>query len=217
MEINDDKYKMVSGTSQGEYKEKGSKFIAYACPITDLDQMEQHLLELKKIHPKSRHICYAYRLGFDGNVFRANDDGEPSGTAGRPILGTIDSFEVTNSLIAVIRYFGGTKLGASGLIQAYRSAAQDAMTNAEIIEKTITEKYIIHFDYAHLGIVMNTIKSLEINISALVTESSPYLEVEFPKSQIQHNIDSIKAEILQRPIEDIKHDTEIDYLKIEPL
>lgn len=209
---NADKYRMVDSQSTGEYKEKGSKFMAYVFPVCDPSEVEHHLQELKKMHPKSRHICYGYRIGFDGNTFRANDDGEPSGTAGRPILGTIDGFGITNTLIAVVRYFGGTKLGVSGLIQAYKSAARDAMIKADISEKIIGEEYLISFDYGHMGVVMDAVKNLEIEIIQLYTEDKPSLLVNLPRSEVQHYLNSIKAALLDRPLEDVHEDTEIDYL-----
>ena len=115
-----DHYKTVAGPAHGEYKDRGSKFLAYAFPVYAEEEWQARLEEVRREHPKARHHCYAYRLGLDGNNFRANDDGEPSGTAGRPILGQIDSFELVNILVIVVRYFGGTLLGASGLINAYR-------------------------------------------------------------------------------------------------
>ncbi|MDV7392848.1 YigZ family protein, partial [Arthrospira platensis SPKY1] len=118
-----DTYRTLSGPSTGEFRDRGSKFLAYAFPVYTDEEIGLHLEEVRKLHPKARHHCYAYRLGLDGNHFRANDDGEPSGTAGRPILGQIDSFGLCNVLLVVTRYFGGTLLGTSGLINAYKLSA----------------------------------------------------------------------------------------------
>jgi uncharacterized YigZ family protein len=132
-----DTYLTIAATSLGEFKEKGSKFLAYAYFVSNESDIKEKLDLLKKEHFKATHHCYAYRLGTDGKNYRANDDGEPSGTAGRPILGQIDSFGLTNLLIVVVRYYGGTKLGTSGLINAYRESAKEALSNAEKIEKII--------------------------------------------------------------------------------
>jgi len=135
-----DQYQTIFESSIGEFKDRGSKFIAYAYPVYTEKDWQKHLEEVKKLHFKARHHCYAYRLGLDGNQFRANDDGEPSGTAGRPILGQIDSFGLTNVFVVVVRYFGGTKLGTSGLINAYRESTATAFRNAQIIEKTVEKQ-----------------------------------------------------------------------------
>jgi uncharacterized YigZ family protein len=128
-----DTYQTLAQPAIGEFRDRGSKFIAYAYNVYTDEQIKNHIARLWKEHPKACHICYAYRLGLDKNNFRANDDGEPSGTAGKPILGQIDSFQVTHVLVAVVRYFGGTLLGTSGLIQAYRAATQEALSQAHII------------------------------------------------------------------------------------
>ncbi|MBR8536120.1 YigZ family protein [Carboxylicivirga sediminis] len=159
-----DKYKTIENASEGIYKEKGSKFITYAYPVSDEDEVKEHIAELKKQYYDARHHCYAWQLGVDGKHFRANDDGEPSGTAGKPILGQIRSHDLTNILIVVIRYFGGTKLGTSGLIRAYKEGSIDAINNATIIEKTINDYYRINFDYGVMNDVMKVIKDENPNI-----------------------------------------------------
>jgi len=156
-----DSYKTIQATSEGIYKEKGSKFIAYAFPVTCEDDIKNEIATLKKEYYDARHHCYAYMLGADKKNFRANDDGEPSSTAGKPILGQILSSELTNILIVIVRYFGGTKLGVSGLIHAYKTAALDAISNADIIEKTVNDIYEIHFDYLVMNDVMRIIKEEE--------------------------------------------------------
>ncbi|MFT7606590.1 MAG: putative YigZ family protein, partial [Saprospiraceae bacterium] len=143
-----DLYKTIVAPSIGEFKDRGSKFIAYAYPVYTEEEWQEHLNTVKKEHFKARHHCFAFRIGLDKNNFRANDDGEPSGTAGRPILGQIDSFELTNVFVVVVRYFGGTKLGVSGLINAYKNATIDAFQQATIIEKTVEDIYKISFHYA---------------------------------------------------------------------
>ena len=159
-----DEYKTIQAASEGIYKEKGSKFIAYAYPIESEEETKEIIDSLKRQYYDARHHCFAWQLGMDGMNFSTNDDGEPSGTAGKPIHGQILSHELTNILIVVVRYFGGTKLGTSGLIQAYREAAADAIANAEIITKTIDNCYTILFEYADMNDVMRIIKEEEPNI-----------------------------------------------------
>lgn len=154
----EDTYKTVHKTSEGIYKEKGSKFIAIAVPVGNEDEVKDKLAEIKKEYHDARHHCYAYRLGFDKSVYRINDDGEPSGTAGRPIYGQIISKDLTNILVVVIRYFGGTKLGVSGLISAYKTSTKDALENAEILEKKIEDIYQVNFEYENMNDVMKIIK-----------------------------------------------------------
>jgi len=160
----DDVYKTIEAPSQGLYKEKGSKFLAFALPIENENEIKQHLTELKTKYYDARHHCFAWQLGIDGSNYRSNDDGEPSGTAGKPIYGQIRSFELTNIIIIVVRYFGGTKLGTSGLINAYKSAAADAINQANIIEKTIDVDLKIKFPYEAMNDVMRVIKEEEPNI-----------------------------------------------------
>jgi uncharacterized YigZ family protein len=157
-----DTYKTIRSVSTGLYKEKGSKFISAAWPVSDETEIRSILEGIRKEHHEARHHCYAYQLGSREISWRANDDGEPSGTAGRPILGQIRSFGLTNVLIVVSRYFGGTLLGVSGLINAYRSAANDALGNAEIIDHIIQESYEITYPYASMNDVMKIIKEEDI-------------------------------------------------------
>ena len=154
-----DEYKTILQTSEGIFRDRGSKFLATALPLRNLEQVDEHLHASRKQHPKARHHCYAYRLQPDGAQFRTNDDGEPSGTAGRPLLGQIDSFGLTNVMIIVVRYFGGTKLGTSGLINAYRSAAREALSEATISQQTVKAFYRIAFDYGKMSEVMSAVKS----------------------------------------------------------
>jgi len=160
----EDTYKTISAKSEGYFKDKGSKFIAYAWPVSNEDEIKEILTEIKKEHHNARHHCYAWRLGTEEITWRANDDGEPSSTAGRPILGQLQSFDVTNVFIVVVRYFGGTLLGTSGLINAYKTAAADALSSARIVTKTIEVKYKLHFTYPHMNDVMQIIKQENLNI-----------------------------------------------------
>ncbi len=154
----EDTYKTIAAASEGLFKDKGSKFIAYAFPVTSEDQIKEIIQTIKKEHYSARHHCYAWRLGHEKLLFRANDDGEPSSTAGKPILGQIQSFDLTNILIVVVRYFGGTLLGVSGLINAYRNAAFDAINQAEIVEKLVEKDLLIEFDYGVMNDVMKLFK-----------------------------------------------------------
>ena len=159
--VMDDIFKTIEKPAEGYLTEKKSKFISYIFPVKDTDQVKELLDEYRKKYYDARHVCWAYMLGEKRDEFRSNDDGEPSGTAGRPILGQINSYELTNVLILVIRYFGGTLLGTGGLIKAYKEAAEAAILNAEILEKTIDEKFTIHFDYTILNEVMRILKQFE--------------------------------------------------------
>ena len=144
-------YQTLKSPIQAEFKDKGSRFLAFAYPVLTAEQVKKHVDDLRQEHHKARHWCYAYRLGVDGNQFRANDDGEPSGSAGRPILGQIDSFELTDVLVVVVRYFGGTLLGVPGLIHAYKTSTQMALENAQIIEKNIEKTVRIRCEYPYLN------------------------------------------------------------------
>ena len=154
----EDTYNTIKKTSRGLYKEKGSKFIALAFPVHTEEEVKIKLDEVRKEYHDARHHCYAYVLGFDKSAHRFNDDGEPSGTAGRPIFGQLQSFDLTNILIVVVRYFGGIKLGVSGLITAYRSAAKDAIENTDIVKLTINDEYELSFEYPLMNEVMRVIK-----------------------------------------------------------
>jgi uncharacterized YigZ family protein len=154
----DDIYKTIETTGQGLYKEKGSRFISFAIPVLNETEVKRELELLRNKYHDARHHCYAYVIGFDKNGSRANDDGEPSGTAGRPILGQIVSADLTNTLIVVIRYFGGIKLGVSGLIQAYRTAAKEAIGQTNIISRIVSDIYELEFSYITMNDVMRIIK-----------------------------------------------------------
>jgi uncharacterized YigZ family protein len=154
----DDTYRTIKGPAEGLYKEKGSKFLAFAFPVRSTDEVKQHLEALRKEYFDARHHCYAYILGATKDVYRVNDDGEPSGTGGRPIHGQLLSADLTDTLIVVVRYFGGVLLGASGLANAYKTAARDAIEHAEIVEKTIDVRYRLQFEYVLMNDVMRIVK-----------------------------------------------------------
>ncbi|GHS91560.1 hypothetical protein FACS1894174_07030 [Bacteroidia bacterium] len=153
-----DSYKTIAKTSEGYITEQRSKFISYALPVSTPEEVKEYVDAYRKQYYDARHVCWAYMLGNERANFRVNDDGEPSSTAGKPILGVINSNGLTDILIIVIRYFGGVKLGTGGLIVAYRAAAQDAITNAEIIEKTVDEDITIVFEYPFLNGIMKIVK-----------------------------------------------------------
>jgi uncharacterized YigZ family protein len=153
-----DSYKTIKDIAEGQYSEKRSKFLAFALPVSSVDEVKAIVAEYQKKYYDARHVCYAYMLGAERLEFRANDNGEPSGTAGKPILGQINSNELTNILIIVVRYFGGVKLGTSGLIVAYRLAAAEAIANAEVIEKTVDVDVTFTFEYPFMNEVMRIIK-----------------------------------------------------------
>lgn len=171
-ELHSDTYKTIKNVSTGVFREKGSRFLASACPVKGEDEIKSILDATRKEHHTARHHCYAYVLGQDGTTWRANDDGEPSGTAGRPILGQIRSYSLSNVLLIVTRYFGGTLLGVSGLINAYKSAAGSALENAEIIDHIMQEFYEIKYPYPAMNEVMKIVKE------EMVIQSDHFFDLE---------------------------------------
>jgi uncharacterized YigZ family protein len=157
-------YYTIDKPAVAEYKDRGSKFIGYAFPILSIDDFKKRLDEIKKEHPKATHHCFAYRLGTDKTSYRVYDDGEPSGTAGKQILGQIDSKELTNVLIVVVRYFGGSLLGIPGLIQAYKISASLAIQVSSMIQKPVEIIYLLQFDYTMMNTIMNVVKQLNCSI-----------------------------------------------------
>lgn len=188
-----DSYRTIAAPSTGEFKDRGSKFIAYAWPVRTESEALEHLEGLRKEHFKARHHCFAWRFEPDGNRFRANDDGEPSGTAGRPILGQIDSFSLTYVVVVVVRYFGGTLLGASGLIQAYREAAAEALRSAEIIECLVKDFFLLDFDYALMPDVMNAVKKMDLEIVRQNFEDRGHIEIAIRQSETAATLSRLKA------------------------
>ena len=159
-----DSYLTIRTQSSGLYKSKGSKFLSFAHPVKDTEEVKNLIADYKKQYHNARHVCYAYVLGPERDDFRFNDDGEPSGTAGKPILGQINARNLTNVLVVVVRYFGGILLGTGGLVTAYREAASDALEQAEIIEKTVDSGIRIEFEYPDIEVIMSTIRACEAEI-----------------------------------------------------
>ncbi len=155
-----DSFKSIAAESKGLFKDNGSRFIAHAYPVETEEEVKEIVAALKKEYFDARHHVYAYRLGYQGDKFRANDDGEPSGSSGRPVLGQIDSNGLSDILVVVVRYFGGIKLGIPGLIRAYKSATADAIANAEIVEKIASRFYRVHFGYMSMNSVMKVFKDM---------------------------------------------------------
>lgn len=182
--MNEDTYVTIEQPSEGLFKDKGSKFIAYAYPFKGEGSLKDILGELKALHPKARHYCWAYRISQDRNVFRINDDGEPSGTAGRPILNALLSKDVTDIIVVVVRYFGGTLLGVPGLINAYKSATVDAIDNGLLVEKTVNETIAIRFDYLQMNSVMRLVKEENLTILKQEFDNTCWIEIEVRKMQV---------------------------------
>jgi uncharacterized YigZ family protein len=178
-----DQYLTIKDSGEGLYKEKGSKFISLAIFVQDEDEVKERLLEIKKRFYDARHHCYAYRLSLESDQFRSNDDGEPSGSAGKPILNQIYSYEMFHVLVVVVRYFGGTKLGVSGLVSAYKTAAREALENAVFEMRFITGIFRITCDYPMVDQVMRMIKEEDLKVLKQQFELNCKLEVEVKKSQ----------------------------------
>lgn len=185
-------YNTIEQPAEAEYKDRGSKFIAYALPLNDAPAFKKKLLTLKKEHPKAAHFCFAYRIGMDGNNFRVTDDGEPSGTAGKPILGQIDSKEVVDIAIIVVRYFGGTLLGVPGLINAYKMAALLVLQVVPIVQKPVLVKYSLQFDYTQMNEVMLILRQLNCVIFAQENQLFSMLKVGVPKNRKEELVYKIK-------------------------
>ncbi len=174
-----DEYSSISGESTGLFKDRGSKFIAIAVPVNSTEAIKEILDNIKKNYHDARHHCYAYKLGTGDDDWRVNDDGEPSGTAGNPIMGQIRSYKLTNIMIVVVRYFGGTLLGTGGLINAYRNAARNALENAEIINKTVKCTYNLNFPYESMNEIMKVVKEENLEQSDQVFEIDCSMKVHF--------------------------------------
>lgn len=188
-----DTYKTIAAASEEVlYKEKNSKFFGYAFPVTTEEEIKEILEHLRKEHFSARHWCYAYQIGTEKIQYRANDDGEPNNSAGMPIYGQIQSFEVTNVLIVVVRYFGGVKLGVGGLISAYKIAAQMALENSEIVERTIDKHFIISFGYANMNKVMRIIKEKNLQIISQKMEMDCEIEISIRKKNVQNLLDTFE-------------------------
>ena len=188
-----DTYKTIATASEEVlYKEKNSKFFGYAFPVTTEEEIKEILERLRKEHFSARHWCYAYQIGTEKIQYRANDDGEPNNSAGMPIYGQIQSFEVTNVLVVVVRYFGGVKLGVGGLISAYKIAAQMALENSEIEVRTIDKHFIISFGYANMNKVMRIIKEKNLQIVSQKMEMDCEIEIATRKKNVQNLLDTFE-------------------------
>ena len=198
-----DTYKEIKSHTTGIYKEKGSKFIAYSYPVYSEQEVKERLEEVKKQEHSVRHHCYAYVLHADKSAWRVNDDGEPSSTAGKPILGQIQSNDLTNILIVVVRYFGGTKLGVPGLIRSYKTAAAIAISDTEILTKTIKEYYEVGFRYPQMNDVMRLIKEFDLEVVNTDFRIDCKLIFAAPKSKATNVVDTFKK----------NHELSIKYIK----
>ena len=199
-------YNTIEREASAEFKDRGSRFIGYSFPVKSIDEFKSNLELIKKEHPKATHHCFAYRIGADKNTFRSNDDGEPAGTAGKPILGQIDSRQLTDTLVVVVRYFGGTLLGVPGLIHAYRSAAAMVLQLTPVVQKAIELPYKLSFDYTTMNDIMQLIKTLGCSVYKQEMNLFCEMEVGIPKSKL--------TEALYR-LSDIRN-VEISELKPNP-
>lgn len=179
-----DFYYTIEKTGMAEFKDRGSRFIAIAQPIAGVDEFKQALNDIKKLHPKATHHCFAYRVGLDGNNFRVSDDGEPSGTAGRPILGQIDSKGLTGVLVVVVRYFGGTLLGVPGLINAYKSAASLALQITPLVQKQVEKEFMVQFDYTQIGEIMALAKQYNCRVVKQEMQLFCNMTLAIPKNRV---------------------------------
>ena len=178
-------YSTIEIPAIAEFKDRGSKFLAYSYPVDSVDTCKKIIAGLKKEHPKAVHFCVAYRIGVEGNIFRASDDGEPAGSAGRPILGQIDSKELTNIMVVVVRYFGGTLLGVPGLINAYKTATTLALQLAPIVQKPIELQYELNFDYHQMNEVMMIVKQYNCSVTEQEAQLFVQLKIGIPKSRLE--------------------------------
>lgn len=197
-----DYYFTIETSSVAEFKDRGSKFIAYSFPLKNVNDFKKHLQALKKEHPKAVHHCFAYRIGNDGNIFRISDDGEPSSTAGKPILGQIDSKNLTNILIIVVRYFGGTLLGVPGLINAYKTAASMVLQCTPFVQKAVEINYELQFNYTEMNDVMRIIKQYNCTIHKNEIQLFCKIETGIPRNKLDevlelfHDIKNLELHIL---------------------
>lgn len=180
----DDTYQTIEKSAEGQFRDRGSKFLAFAYPITSDAELKPILMRLKTEHPKANHHCWAMRLTPDRSIFRVNDDGEPPGTAGRPILNVLLSRDITNLIVVVVRYFGGTLLGVPGLINAYKTATEDALKQANIVSRTINDIYTIEFGYAQMNEVMKILKDENLDILSQSSDISCTITIAIRKTKV---------------------------------
>lgn len=198
-----DHFRTLAAPATGEFKDRGSKFIAYAWPVETESEALLHIEALRKEHFKAAHHCFAWRFGTEGQRFRANDDGEPTGTAGKPILGQIDAFGLTNVVVVVVRYFGGTLLGASGLINAYRETSAEALRNAQTVEKIIGQEFQFQAEYALLPDLMNALKKYNVSILAEKYDEKAHLDISIRLSETKSTLLKIKAALWRMQVDEI--------------
>ena len=196
MDTTKEYYYTIEKPAVAEFKDRGSRFIAYAYPISSQEAFKEKLNAIKKEHPKATHHCFAYRIGLGKNIFRVSDDGEPSGSAGKPILGQIDSKDLTDVVVFVVRYFGGTLLGVPGLINAYKTATALALQLTPITMKSITERYTLQFDYTKMNEVMNIIRTCQCAVVENETQLFCKMVVDVPLNRLQEFL--FKVEKLYR-------------------
>ena len=194
-ELTDDTYQTVASASEGLYKEKGSRFLSFVYPVTSVEAVKSIVEDKRKLYHDARHVCYAYRVGYNGEDFRQNDDGEPSGTAGRPMYGCLLSHNLVNVLVVVVRYFGGVKLGVSGLANAYRQATEDALKHNEVQERTVDIEVEVTFDYLYLNEVMRIVKEMKPEIQRQQFEMSCQLSL----SIRQRKVEALRTRLSQVP------------------
>ena len=185
-------YNTIEQPAVAEFKDRGSKFLAYSFPVSSIEACKKQLANLKKEHPKAVHHCLAYRIGVDGATFRVSDDGEPSGSAGRPILGQIDSKQLTNIMVVVVRYFGGTLLGVPGLINAYKTTTSLALQLSPIIQKAVEVNYVLNFDYQQMNEVMMIVKQYNCSVVEQVAQLFVELKIGIPKHRLEEVIHKIQ-------------------------
>lgn len=213
-----DTYRTIASPTTGEFKDRGSKFIAYAFPAATEKAWQEHLDAVKKLHPKARHHCFAFRMGTTGNQYRANDDGEPAGSAGRPILGQIDSFGLTDVIVIVVRYFGGTLLGVPGLIAAYKGSTQEALQQATVVEKYIRAFWQLQVDYAQMSDVMNAVKKLAFEvIDQQFNDTGTSLTIAVRQGEADRKILEFKALAGGLHLEEAMQVAQLPGIQIEPM
>ncbi|MCR8560577.1 YigZ family protein [Mucilaginibacter sp. BJC16-A38] len=184
----DDTYRTIEKAAEGIFRDRGSKFLAFAYPINNETELKTNLTQLRSEHPKANHHCWAMRLTPDRSIFRINDDGEPSGTAGRPILNTLLSHDLTNIAVVVVRYFGGTLLGVPGLINAYKLATEEALKQASVISRTVNDVYLIEFDYLQMNDVMRIIKEDALEILTQSFDNNCSIQLSIRKMQVNQTL-----------------------------
>lgn len=179
-----DFYYTIEKEAVAEFKDRGSKFLAYVFPVVSIEDFKQRLKRLKEEHPKANHHCFAYRIGVDGNTFRVSDDGEPSGSAGRPILGQIDSKQLINTAVVVVRYFGGTLLGVPGLINAYKTSASLVLQTIPVVQKAAEQVYTVEFDYTRMNDVMLVLKQFNCSVIEQEMQLFCHIKTGIPKNRL---------------------------------